>query len=133
MTFSLISHYPSCMFYIEKERRGNFRSLIAWYSSCFAPIVYSLRRSSILLHTIVLKYLINGMVSCSFAPRTFIRLFEYIVLVIIPWGLQNFRLIHTVRFFQIATANLLIITNGLYRTQSECSHYATAAASPTPV
>ena len=41
------------------------------------------------------------------------------------WGL-----IHTMRFFLIATAILLIATNGLHRTQRKCSHYATAT-SPT--
>ena len=40
-------------------------------------------------------------------------------------------LIHTVRFFLIATAILLIATNGLYRTQWKCSHSATATRSPT--
>ena len=36
------------------------------------------------------------------------------------------------RFFLIATAIPLIATNGLYRTQWRCSHYATATTSPTP-
>ena len=39
--------------------------------------------------------------------------------------------IHTVRFFLIVTMILLIPTNGLYRTQRKCSHYATAKILPT--
>ena len=44
----------------------------------------------------------------------------------------DLRLVHTVRFFLIATAILIIAANGLYRTHWKCSHYATATTSPTP-
>ena len=37
------------------------------------------------------------------------------------------------RFFLIATAIPLVTTNGLYRTQWKCSHYATMTTSPTPI
>ena len=46
---------------------------------------------------------------------------------------HHLKLIHTVRFFLIATAIPLITTNGLYTTQWKCSHYATATTSPTPI
>ena len=36
-------------------------------------------------------------------------------------------------FFLIATAILLIATNGLHRTQWNCSHYVTATTLPTPI
>ena len=39
------------------------------------------------------------------------------------------RAVHNVRVFLIATAIFLIGTNGLYRTQWKCSHYATATTS----
>ena len=39
----------------------------------------------------------------------------------------------TLCFFVIATVILLIVTNGLYRTQWKYSHYVTAMTSPTPV
>ena len=42
-------------------------------------------------------------------------------------------LIHTVRFFLIATAIPLITTNGLHRTQWKCSHYAIVTTSLTPI
>ena len=42
-------------------------------------------------------------------------------------------LIHTVRYFLIATAIPLVATNGLYRTQWKCSHYVTAIKSPVPI
>ena len=40
--------------------------------------------------------------------------------------------IHTVHFFLIATAILLVEVNGLYRIQWKCSHYATATTSLAP-
>ena len=42
------------------------------------------------------------------------------------------RPVHTVHFFLIAAAILLIVTNGLYRIQWKCSHCATVTTSPTP-
>ena len=36
-------------------------------------------------------------------------------------------------FFLIETAISLIATNGLYRTQWKCSHYATVTTSPAPI
>ena len=42
-------------------------------------------------------------------------------------------LIHTVRFFRIATVIPLIATNGLHRTQWKFSHYVTAIISPIPI
>ena len=43
---------------------------------------------------------------------------------------EHLRLIYTAYFFLIATAILLIVTDGLHRTQWKCSHYATATTSP---
>ena len=45
----------------------------------------------------------------------------------------DWRPVHTVRFFLIATAIPSIARNGLHRTQWKCSHYATATTSPTPL
>ena len=45
----------------------------------------------------------------------------------------SLRLIHTVHFFLIATAILLITRNGLYRSQRKCSHYANSTTSSTPM
>ena len=42
---------------------------------------------------------------------------------------KNYGLIHTVRFFLIATAIPLIATNGLHKTQWKCSQNATAKTS----
>ena len=47
---------------------------------------------------------------------------------ILVWGL-----IHTVRFFLIATEIPFIATNGLHRTQWICSHYGTATTLPTVI
>ena len=44
-----------------------------------------------------------------------------------------YRPVHIVRFFLIATAILLITTNGLYRSKWKCSHFVTATTSPTPI
>ena len=46
---------------------------------------------------------------------------------------NQLRPVHTVRFFLIASAILLIATNGLYRTQWKCSHCTTVTASPPPM
>ena len=48
-------------------------------------------------------------------------------------GYYPLRLIHTVRFFLIATAILLITTNGSYRTLWKCSHGATAKTLQAPI
>ena len=46
---------------------------------------------------------------------------------------QSLGLVHTARFFLIATAIPHIATNGLYRTQWKCSHCATATTSPASI
>ena len=42
-------------------------------------------------------------------------------------------LVHTLRFFLIATVIIHIATDGLYRIQWKCSHYVTATTSSTPI
>ena len=83
------------------------------------------------IYRVFVKAFLSGMFGTDDMDQIYIKIIPSPLLVSKSFLVHLLRPVHTVRFFLIATAILLIVTNALYRIQWKCSHCVTATTSPS--